>query len=169
MLYLLFQIGQEHYALEARQAIEVIPFVALQRIPGAPSGVAGVFNYRGQGVTALDLCKLTTGRPAREQFSTRIILVNCDECRVTGKGAASTTPPVTRHPRLLGLIVERATGLLRREECDFQDADALASAKPAGQLGKATAPWLGPVLMDGERVIQLLQPSRFSGVAEETP
>ena len=69
MLYLLFQIGKDRYAIEARHAVEVLPFVDLEKIPQAlsapsapsqrPRGVAGIFNYRGQPVVAVDLCELT--------------------------------------------------------------------------------------------------------------
>jgi len=51
MLFLLFQLGQDRYALEASRVIEVLPLVSLKRIPQAPRGVAGLFNYRGRPVT----------------------------------------------------------------------------------------------------------------------
>lgn len=132
MLFLLFQIGHDRYALEARRAVEVIPFLALKRIPRAPCGVAGIFNYRGQPVPAVDLCELTFGRPARELLSTRIIVVN-----FSGADGQS---------QWLGLIAEQATGLLRREAHDFVNAGL--------QVGDA--PYLGPVAMDDHGVIQLL-------------
>ena len=84
MLCLLFQIGDERYALEAKHAVEVIPFLNLRRIPGTPRGVAGIFNYRGRPVPAVDLCELTLGQPARERLSTRIIVVS-----YAGPGAAT--------------------------------------------------------------------------------
>jgi chemotaxis-related protein WspB len=132
MLYLLFQIGNDRYALEASHAVEVIPLLALKKIPRAPRGVAGLFNYRGQPVTALDLCELTFGRPARERLSTRIILVNYSD----PSGGS----------RRLGLIAEHATEMMRREERDFMDSGVKVGA----------APYLGPVIMDDKGVIQLL-------------
>lgn len=132
MLFLLFQIGNDRYALEARHALEVIPFVALKKIPQAPRGVAGIFNYRGQPVPAVDLCELTFGRPARELLSTRIIVVRFAD-------------PAGR-PQWLGLIAEHATGMIRREEGDFRDAG----------IKVGSAPYLGPVVMDEQGVIQLL-------------
>ena len=75
MLFLVFQIGNDRYAMDTSRIVEVIPFLALKRIPQAPKGVAGLFNYRGQPVPALDLCDLTLGQPAREHLSTRIIIV----------------------------------------------------------------------------------------------
>jgi chemotaxis-related protein WspB len=135
MLFLLFQIGNDRYALEARQAVEVLPFVALKKIPQAPRGVAGIFNYRGRPVPALDLTELTFGRPSRQRLSTRIILVQYEHSDRPGK------------PRLLGLIAEQATSMMRREERDFVDPGVRSNA----------APYLGPVIMDDKGVIQLLR------------
>lgn len=137
MLFLLFQLGEDRYALEAGQAVEVIPFVALKRIPHAPRGVAGVFNYRGRPVPAVDLCELTFGRPARERLSTRIIVVSF--------------PGPQGRTQWTGLIAEHATGMIRREPGQFV---------PSGvELGHA--PYLGPVIMDEQGVIQLLHPEHL--------
>src|SRR5262245_16763915 len=104
MLFLLFQIGPDRYAIEARQTVEVLPLVELQRLPtraAGSAGVAGIFNYRGRPVPAIDLSELTCGRPARACLSTRIIVVQ-------------HTDQAGRR-QLVGLIAERATELLRRE------------------------------------------------------
>jgi chemotaxis-related protein WspB len=137
MLFVLFHLGQERYALEAARVVEVVPLLALKRFPQSPRGVAGVFIYRGRPVPALDLCELTVGRPARENFSTRIILIN------HGK-----TPG---EQQLVGLIAERVTETLRREESEFLD--------PGVKL--ATSPFLGPVLMDGKGVVQVVNPEKL--------
>lgn len=137
MLFLLFQIGPDRYALEARHAVEVIPFVALKKIPHSPRGVAGIFNYRGRPVPAVDLCELTLGRPARELLSTRIIIVQFSE-------AGGSTP-------WTGLIAEQATGMMRRESAEFV----------ASGVELSHAPYLGPVIMDAQGVIQLLHPEHL--------
>jgi chemotaxis-related protein WspB len=137
MLFVLFHLGQERYALEAARVVEVVPLLALKRFPQSPRGVAGIFIYRGQPVPALDLCEFTVGRPAQENFSTRIILIN------HGK------PPGEQ--QLLGLIAERVTETLRREEKEFLD--------PGVQL--ASSPFLGPVLMDGKGVVQVVNPEKL--------
>jgi chemotaxis-related protein WspB len=141
MLFLLFQIGPDRYALEASRAVEVVPLLALKKIPQAPRGVAGLFNYRGQPVPAIDLCELTLGRPARERLSTRIIIV--------------LQPDAAGQPRPLGLIAEHATEMMRRDERDLVDA----GVKPGG------APYLGPVVMDDQGIIQLLHPDRLAALA----
>jgi chemotaxis-related protein WspB len=143
MLYLLFQIGNDRYALEARQAVEVIPLLALKRIPQAPRGVAGIFNYRGQPAPALDLCELTLNRQARERFSTRIIVVNYSDS--------------SGYTRRLGLIAEHATQMMRRDERDFVDSG----------VNVGEAPYLGPVVMEEKGIIQLLHASRLAGLAEK--
>lgn len=105
MLYLLFQLGHDRYALPARDVVEVLPYLALPPIPRAAPGVAGLCNYRGRLVPVLDLCVLLCDRPARAVLSTRIIIVKAGE----------PSAPET----LLGLIAERATGTLRRDPGDL--------------------------------------------------
>ena len=135
MLLLVFQIGRDRYALEARQAVEVVPFLALKRIPQAPRGIAGIFNYRGRPVPAIDLSELTLGRSSSERLSTRIIVLRFEH------------PEEPAHVRLLGLIAERTTGLMRYDEREFVDSG----------VGAGGTPYLGPVLVDDKGVIQLLR------------
>ena len=130
MLFLLFQLGNDRYALPASRVVEVVPFLELKRLPQAPQGVAGIFNYRGRPVPAVDLCALTLGQPARERLSTRIILVS-----LADKAGAE---------HLVGLVAENATEILRQEPAAFVDSGIRIGA----------APYLGPVLMDARGPIQ---------------
>ena len=100
MLFILFQIGRDRYALAASSIIEVLPLMNLKRVPCAPAGVAGVLNYRGTPVPVVDLNEMTMGEPAARRLSTRIILV--------------TYPLHAQHPRALGLIAEHATNMIQR-------------------------------------------------------
>ena len=137
MLFLLFHLGKERYALEANRVVEVVPLLELKRFPQSPPGVAGMFIYRGRPVPALDLCALTLGRPATEHLSTRIIIVNYSDA--------------ADHEQLVGLIAERATETLRREPKDFSE--------PGVQLSAAS--FLGPVLTDEQGVIQLISTQKL--------
>lgn len=137
MVLVLFQLGTHRYALDASRVVEVVPLLALRRVPQSPRCVAGLFVYRGQPVPAIDLCELTLGRPAREHLSTRILIVQHHQ--------------TAGHSQLIGLIAERVTGTLRREEQDVVTAE----------LKLATAPFLGAVLMDDEGVIQLLDAQKL--------
>ncbi|HEU0039709.1 MAG TPA: chemotaxis protein CheW [Verrucomicrobiae bacterium] len=137
MLFLLFQLGNDRYALEAKRIVEIVPLLALKTIPQAPKGVAGLLVYRGRAIPALDLCDLTFGRPARERMSTRIIIVNYSEA--------------PGHHQWLGLIAERATEMMQRDVRDFVEA----GVKPTA------APFLGPVLIDARGIIQLLHAQKL--------
>ncbi len=130
MVFLLFQLGPDRYALEARRVVEVLPYVALKRLPLAPKGVAGILNYRGRPVPAVDLSELTLGRPVGECLTTRILLVH--------------HPDGSGQERLLGLLVEHATDILRTEPERFVEHGV--------KLGGA--PYLGPLLMDIRGPIQ---------------
>ena len=130
MLFLLFQLGQDRYALEANRVVEVVPLVELKQLAQAPPGLAGIFNYRGHPVPAVDLCSLALGRPASRHFSTRIVIVNYTD----GTG--------TSH--LLGLIAEHATGMLKKDAQEFVD--------PGVRIGPSRQ--LGPILMDDNGPVQ---------------
>ena len=130
MLLLLFQVGGDRYALDVRRVVEVIPLLQMQRIPRAPKGVSGLFNYRGRPVVAVDLAELMLGRPAGERLSTRIVVVEFPD----GRGAV----------RQIGLIVEQATDLVRKEGAEL--------AEPGS--GSGGAPFLGAVELDRDGVIQ---------------
>jgi len=132
VLFLLFQLGKDRYALEARRVVEVLPFLDLKRVPQAPRGFAGIFNYRGRPVAAIDLCELTLGQLAADRLSTRIVVVQF--------------PDRQGQQRLVGLVAERATETLRRDPKDFVDPGVRVPA----------APYLGPVLMDDRGTIQLI-------------
>lgn len=137
MLFVLFQLGQDRYALDAGQVAEVLPLVSMTQIPQAPAAVAGVFNYRGAPVPAIDLSQLTLGRPVRRRLNTRIVLVHYPDDR----GAM----------HLLGLIAERATETLRREVTAFT----------ASGVTNAAAPYLGPVAADSRGLIQWIEVNRL--------
>src|ERR1700720_4708891 len=58
MLFLLFQIREEWYALDVTQVIGVLPVVKFKPILQAPPGLVGLFNYHGTPVPLLDLSEL---------------------------------------------------------------------------------------------------------------
>jgi chemotaxis-related protein WspB len=137
MLFVLFQLGKDRYALEASRVVEVVPLLEMKQLPQAPKGVAGVFNYRGQPVPAVDLSELTLGQRASERFSTRIIIINY--------------PDDTGTNRLLGLIAEYVTETLRKDPKDFVDSGV--------KLGQA--PYLGPILMEDPNPVQWIYEQRL--------
>ncbi|MFC3108490.1 chemotaxis protein CheW [Undibacterium arcticum] len=133
MLFLLFQLDKDRYALDACQVAEVLPLVGLKQIPGAPSWVAGAFSYHGTPVPVIDLNTLALGRPAQRRLGTRTVLVHYP------------TPGKDHH--LLGIIVEKATETLRRNPEDFT----------AYGVNNDGARYLGPVLDDPRGLIQWIK------------
>ena len=99
MLFLIFRLDDDRYALAASEVAEVLPMVRLKRFPKAPPAVAGALDYHGAPVPVVDLCALMLGRAARPWASTRILVV--------------TLPDAAGAPRLLGLLAERATETVR--------------------------------------------------------
>lgn len=137
MLCLLFHLGSERYAIEARQVLEVMPLVRIKEIPQAPKGVAGLINYRGSSIPVLDLSALATGQPAMARLSTRILIIDY-------RSASGSQ-------QILGLLAERATETLHIKESDFQ---------PSG-VHLPGAPYLGPVAHDGRGIIQKVSVSEL--------
>jgi chemotaxis-related protein WspB len=133
MLFLIFQLDGVRYAVEANRVAEVLPLLEITQLPQAPKGIAGIFNLRGRAVPAIDLSDLTSGKSARERLTTRIIVIN----HVDGLGQAQP----------LGLIAESATQMLRKDPGEFVSSGIKLSS----------APYLGPVLMEGRGPIHWLR------------
>jgi chemotaxis-related protein WspB len=130
MLFLLFELGKDRYALDVRQIAEVLPLVAVKQVPRAPQAMVGLLNYRGAPVPVIDLHQLTLCRPSARRLSTRIVLVHYPD------------PAGPTH--LLGLIAERATQTARHKR----------SAFVASGITNAGAPYLGPVVTDAHGLLQ---------------
>ena len=62
--YLGFHLGAEVYGLPLEQLREVARVSHLRRVPGAPAGVAGLVNLRGEILCALDV-RAILGLPAK--------------------------------------------------------------------------------------------------------
>jgi len=137
VLFLVLRLGDDRYVLNTGQISEILPMVQLKRIPQAPPGVAGAFNYRGVPVPVVDLVQLMLGRPAKTQLSTRLIL--------------ATYLDQTRSQRQIGLVAERATDTIRLNPMDFG---------PCG-TANAEAAYLGPVTTDAGGLIQWIDPSKI--------
>jgi len=129
MLLLLFHAADNLYALDISHVIEVIPIVALRKIPHVPAYVAGVFNYRGTIVPVIDLCHVIQKTSCRSRFSTRIIMVNH-----TAKDGGNYR---------LGLMAERVTETLSRPDIDAKNAAVVDDT-----------PYLGEMFMDDHGMIQ---------------
>ena len=136
-LFVEFQIGDDGYLLDTATVAQVLPLVAIKRIPHAQKGVAGVFNYRGVSVPVIDLSELAAGEPSRRHLSTRLILVRY--------------PDRAGRERLLGLIAEKVTQTVKHEEAEFSAAGVASDA----------APYLGSVCATGGRLLQRVEVNKL--------
>jgi chemotaxis-related protein WspB len=132
MLFLVFQLGTDRYAIDAAQVVEILPLVNAKRIPHTLPGVTGIIDYHGLPVPLIDLTELTGGTPSRKWMSTRIILVNY--------------PGTSGKVRRLALLAEHVTETMRRAEEDFTDPGI-----------ESDAPYLGPVTTDAAGIIQQIR------------
>ncbi len=133
MLLLVFHLGAERFALETGRVMEVLPLVHFRPLTQAVAGIAGIFNYHGATVPLVDLAALALGSASRARMSTRIILVQYT--------------PAAGETHLLGLLAERTTATIRREESDFAD----------GGVAVDGAPYLGPFTRDVRGLIQRVE------------
>jgi len=133
MLYLLVELGTDRYAFDARQLVEVLPVLEFKHVPHAPAGIAGVFNYHGAPTPLLDLTQLVLGRVSKIKMSTRIVVTRYVD------------PSGGEH--LLGLLAERTTETLRRNEADFV---------PSG-VAVEEARYLGPVAVEADHLVQRIK------------
>ena len=70
MRALLLPVGADRYALDLTRICEVVRGPELTSLPGAPPGVLGVMNLRGEVVPVLDSAALLgTGRLARADYA----------------------------------------------------------------------------------------------------
>jgi chemotaxis-related protein WspB len=133
MLFVVFQLGQDRYALDARQLVEILPLMEVKHLPLAPAGVSGMLDYYGVALPVIDLTAMALGRPAAERISTRVLVTEL------------------ANGQRLALVAERAQELLHREPADFVATGVAVDA----------APYLGPVARDARGLVQWIKPEQL--------
>ncbi len=129
-LYLIIELRGDRYAIASEAVTEVIPYLRVKALPGAPAGLAGLANYRGHAVPVVDLQLLAFGTATPAVQSARTIIVDL--------------PQPSGGTRSLGILVPRAHATMRLDPMAFRPPPV-----PADR-----APYLGPVLTDERGVIQ---------------
>jgi chemotaxis-related protein WspB len=135
MLFLLFELDGERYALDAREIAHVLPLAPVRPTPGTPPWIAGLIDYAGVPVPVIDLAMLALGRPARALMSTRLVLVH-DRAPVRDAEAAPA--------RYIALLLECAT----------RTQSFAATAFTEAGIATPEARWLGPVARDEQGFVQ---------------
>lgn len=138
MLLLTFQAAGQRYAVDATRVVEVVPRVRTRPLPHAPAHLTGVFEYRGEVVSVVDLGTLLGSAAAPDRLSTRIILID--------RGGAA---PGRRE--LLGLVAEHV------DDLTAVDASALVPIPTT----IPNAPYLGGIAETDAGMIQILLVDRI--------
>ena len=134
--YLGFCLGPEVFGLPLEQLREVCKLTRLRRVPGAPSGVAGLVNLRGEIVCALNtrgILGLAAAPAARGEFLVAL------------RG----------FPDPLGLVVDSITDVYAIDPAVIESPpDTWAAAPAALSLGTTAVPEGVMTLLDLRRMIE---------------
>jgi len=135
--YLGFYLGHEIYGLPLEQLREVAHVSHLRRVPGAPAGVAGLVNLRGEILCALDV-RAILGLPPQEAAEAPFI--------VALRGFADP----------LGLVVDAIADIYLVAPSDIEATPATWPAERAACfIGTARVPAGLMGLLDLARVTQV--------------
>lgn len=136
MLVLMCRAGEHRFAINAIDVAEVVPFVELTAVPGAPDWMAGVFAYRGRVLSVLDLVHAAVGMRCPTRWSSRIVIV-----RWPG-----------RSDQLLGVLAEQVTSV----QCDDAAVDpSVGKTTSEARLTNDAWHW-GTVRLDAEGMFRIL-------------
>jgi chemotaxis-related protein WspB len=130
MLMLIFHIGDNLYAIDSSRVVEVIPRVSYRPVHHVPDYVAGLFNYRGTIVPAIDLCHLIRGTPSQANLSTRVMMVSY--------------PGQNNKLQYVGLMAERVIRTLKKSKSEFVKSG----------IQNTEVPYLNEMIMDEKSMIQ---------------
>lgn len=145
---LLFRSQRTLYSVDADSVLEVVGLPALSSWPGAPTGVVGVINYRGEILPVLDVARRLGGESVEPKATDELVIVET----ALGRGA---------------LLVEEALEL-NSELLLFPVADP-----PPASLARST-PFLAGLGSHKEQVVLGVEAARLldfplDSVPEEAP
>jgi chemotaxis-related protein WspB len=130
-LMLLFQVGEQQYALASHHIQEILPGLDLYPIDIDRPGLAGLMNYHGDMIPVLDLNLLMKGRSSRQQFGTRIVLLR----------------PSPHRPQI-AFLAERIIDMLTFGAQSLVDLPS----------GSDQVPYLGPAFLRDQTMIRTFLP-----------
>jgi chemotaxis-related protein WspB len=132
VLFLIFKIENEKYAIPAKEIVEVVDLVHFTKIPQTPGYIKGLMNYRGKVLPVIDLPFLFLKRDFKPMLSTRIILMNYK---------------VKKRIEIIGVVAENITETLNFDK---------NSIKKSG-IKLDTLPYLGKVISNNNEIIHILE------------
>lgn len=140
MQLLTFTVAGQTYAIPSRTVVEVLPLVPARPLPRTPDYIRGIFTYRGQLLSLVDLGRRIADSPLAERLSTRVVVVECPAPGAPDRG-----------PLRLGLVAENVIAIT--------SSDRAEASLPTLEL--PGAPFLGAILRIGDRTVQLVDVQRL--------
>ena len=133
------KVAGQHYAVDTRPVLEVIPMVETQPMAHARPSVLGLINYRGNLITLFCMATLLGHAPCEPRRSCRILVVQVPDSR-------------TAQDSLIGLLFEQLLGI---EDLDFQHDSGHTGVDTPG------VDFLGSVALTEFGSVQLVDPCKL--------
>jgi chemotaxis-related protein WspB len=135
-LMLLFQVGDQQYAMKSDHIQEILPCIDLHPIDSPRPAIAGLMNYHGTMIPVLDLNQLMKGRSSHQHFGTRIVLLK---------------PIATAQPAI-AFLAERIIDTLTLDTQNLVDVPQAFEQ----------APYLGQIILQNAATIRCFLPEGLS-------
>lgn len=79
---ILFELGNEYYAINVLKTREIITPVAITSIPMAPNFVEGVIHLRGEIIPVINLAEIVSKQPSVNPDSDRFIIAEMNQVKI---------------------------------------------------------------------------------------
>lgn len=119
--YVTFLVGDEEYAIDITQVLEIIPLPEITRIPGAEEFTKGIINFRGDIIPVYDF-RLRLKFAEREYDNETVILIIIIGRKKAGvivdrasEVIRLTQEQITRAPHMLQIPSEYVMGIGQKE------------------------------------------------------
>lgn len=74
--YLVFQINEKPFAINLKNIVEIISIPAINILPNSPSGIIGVFNYKGNLIKLIDIYFFLGYQTKEFNINNKVIILN---------------------------------------------------------------------------------------------
>jgi purine-binding chemotaxis protein CheW len=135
-LYVLFQVAQSDYVLDAADVLLMESFSGATQVPGAPANVIGIIQIRGRVLPVIDLRARFGVEPRPPSLDSRVVVVQ-------------------REGRAVALLADRAREVLRIDPSKFRMAPEVGADSGQG--------FVKSVAHAGERLVMLLDVPKVIG------
>ncbi len=114
---LVFEVAGQRYGLPVGEVVQIVEMVALTSLPGAPPIVAGIINYHGQVIPAIDVRRRLDLPSQPWSLRTPIVVASLDG-------------------HTIGLVVDTVSGVIEMGEAQISAPEQIFTREtaPARQL-----------------------------------